>query len=270
MKLISKMYCYYQKTTLIPEWQVGDVIAQRTERQGTMPWDYLSLQLPQFSLPTLREIKVASHVNYSLRSDFITEFARASVKPINEFQTDLQRAIPTKVGEDISVPGVNVSKSVKPGAAVVPAQTGSGMLAHLIDQFEQDQDIYLDTTEFAQLLRSQFIAAGLYESVNSLDRDIRLAHIEADTVVREATDFDHKKWELLKDYLVEENASQAKLQKIIDLLRRDDIPGARQLVADIRSEESMSDRALSKYQDFVGGSNLSIQKSESGFLPTQE
>lgn len=33
MKLIAKMYCYYQKAVLIPEWQVGDVIAQRTERQ---------------------------------------------------------------------------------------------------------------------------------------------------------------------------------------------------------------------------------------------
>lgn len=33
LKLISKLYCYYQKTSLIPEWQVGDVIAQRTERQ---------------------------------------------------------------------------------------------------------------------------------------------------------------------------------------------------------------------------------------------
>lgn len=33
LKLISKLYCYYQKTSLIPEWQVGDMIAQRTERQ---------------------------------------------------------------------------------------------------------------------------------------------------------------------------------------------------------------------------------------------
>jgi hypothetical protein len=157
MKLISKMYCYYQKTTLIPEWQVGDVIAQRTERQGTMPWDYLSLQLPQFSLPTLREIKVASHVNYSLRSDFITEFARASVKPINEFQTGLQRAIPNKIGEDVSVPGVNMSKSVKPGASLQPIQTASGLLAQMIDTFEQDKDIYLDcmTLRSGELTRSR-------------------------------------------------------------------------------------------------------------------
>jgi hypothetical protein len=226
-----------------------------------MPWDYLSLQLPQFSLPTLREIKVASHVNYSLRSDFITEFARASVRPINEFQTDLQRAIPNKIGEDVSVPGVNMSKSVKPGASLQPIQTASGLLAQMIDTFEQDKDIYLDTTEFAQLLRSQFVEAGLYDQVRSLDRDIRLAHIEADTVISEAIGFDHKKWELLQDYLRYESISNAKLQHIIDTLRRDDVPQARQLVADIRSDMGVSDRALRKYQDFVGR-DTGIQKPE--------
>ncbi len=258
MKLISKMYCYYQKTTLIPEWQVGDIIAQRTERQGTMSFDFLSLNMPQFSLPTLKEIKVASHVNYSLRSDFITEYARASVKPINEFQTDLQRAIPTKVGEDVSVPGVNVNKSVKPGASIQSAQTASGILATLIDQFEKDQDVFLDTTEFTHLLRTQFVSAGLPEQALSLDRDIRLAHIEADAVVREATEFDGKKWELLKDYLRYEESHNAKLQKIIDVLRTDDVPEARQLVADTRSDASASDRALRKYQDFVSGDTSPI------------
>lgn len=58
MKLISKMYCFYQTTFLVPEWQAGDVIAQRTERQGTLPFDFINLSLPQFSLPSLREIRV--------------------------------------------------------------------------------------------------------------------------------------------------------------------------------------------------------------------
>jgi hypothetical protein len=180
------------------------------------------------------------------------------VKPINEFQTDLQRAIPTKVGEDVSVPGVNVNKSVKPGASIQSAQTASGILATLIDQFEKDQDVFLDTTEFTHLLRTQFVSAGLPEQALSLDRDIRLAHIEADAVVREATEFDGKKWELLKDYLRYEESHNAKLQKIIDVLRTDDVPEARQLVADTRSDASASDRALRKYQDFVSGDTSPI------------
>ena len=114
MKLISKMYCFYQKTVLIPEWQVGDVIAQRTERQGTSPFDFINLSLPQFSLPSIREIRVGSHVNSELRSDFISEFARSAVRPINEFQTDLQGAIPSSIGTSITTPSVNVD--VRPGA----------------------------------------------------------------------------------------------------------------------------------------------------------
>jgi hypothetical protein len=251
MKLISKMICYYRKTTLVPEWQVGDVIAQRTERQGTMPFDFINLQLPQFSLPSLQQIKIGSHVNYSLRSDFITEFARTSVKGINEFQTDFQRAIPTKTGDDVVVPGVSGSKSWKPGASIQSSHTASGILAILMDQLQKDQDVFLDTTEFTRLLRSQFADAGLPEQVSALDRGIRLAHIEADTVVAEAIATDSKKWELFKDYLRYESAGNAKLQKILDTLRADDVPQARQLVADVRSEESVSDRALGKYQDFV-------------------
>jgi vacuolar-type H+-ATPase catalytic subunit A/Vma1 len=64
-------------------------------------------------------------------------------------------------------------------------------------------------------------------------------------------DFDAKKWDLLRDYLVEENRKNAKLQKIIDTLQRDNVPEARQLVADIRSD--VSERALQKYQVFVSG-----------------
>ena len=96
-KLISKLYCYYQKTTLVPEWNVGDVIAQRTERKGTIPMDFLSLQFPQLSMPTLKAIKVASHVNFNMRSDFITEYAKSAVKPVNSFTTDLGRILPKKI-----------------------------------------------------------------------------------------------------------------------------------------------------------------------------
>lgn len=50
--------------------------------------------------------------------------------------------------------------------------------------------------------------------------------------------------------------TNAKLQKIINLLRTDDTLGARQLVADISSDMSASDRALGKYQEFVSGDTV--------------
>ena len=103
LKLISKLYCYYQKTVLIPEWQVGDVIAQRTERQSTLPMDFLNIQFPQFSVPELKEIRISTHLNYTLRTDFITEFAKAAVKPINQFTSDLGNSIPSKILDDVNI-----------------------------------------------------------------------------------------------------------------------------------------------------------------------
>ncbi len=46
---------------------------------------------------------MATHVNFNIRSDFITEFAKQAVKPVNEFTTDLGRGIPKKIGEDVNV-----------------------------------------------------------------------------------------------------------------------------------------------------------------------
>ena len=82
-----------EKTVLIPEWQVGSVIADRTERQSTLNLDFLKIQIPQFAIPTLREIRISTHVNFEKRTDFITEFAKKAVKPINEFSADMQSGI---------------------------------------------------------------------------------------------------------------------------------------------------------------------------------
>ena len=71
LKLMKLMECYVNKTALVPEWTAGDVIAQRTERQGTLSIDFLDISMPQISLAALREIRVSSHVNFELRSDFI-------------------------------------------------------------------------------------------------------------------------------------------------------------------------------------------------------
>lgn len=119
LKLISKLYCYYQKTVLIPEWQVGDVIAQRTERQSSLPMDFLDVQFPQFSLPTIKEIRVSTHLNYTLRADFISEFAKKAVEPINSWSTNLQNAIPSNIqslenaANSIENAANNVSNSVE-------------------------------------------------------------------------------------------------------------------------------------------------------------
>ena len=49
-------------------------------------------------------------MNYSMRSEFISEFARTAVKPVNSFQTDLKLGIPKKIGEDVNVQSIKINK----------------------------------------------------------------------------------------------------------------------------------------------------------------
>lgn len=79
--------------------------------------DFLDISFPQFSIPSIREIRVSSHINFELRSEFIAEFAQAAVQPINAFGADLGRALPKKVGEDIRIDSpsninINIQSSI--------------------------------------------------------------------------------------------------------------------------------------------------------------
>lgn len=149
-KLISKMYCWYNSTFLISEDQVGSVIADRTERQGTMSFDFLNVQFPNMSIQALKEIRVSSHVNFNIRSDFITEFARAAVKPINSFTTDLSRGMPKKIGEDINLKSQSVNIKVQTRNEIY-----TNLLAEIQDaitSLETENTGSLEVGEFANFL----------------------------------------------------------------------------------------------------------------------
>lgn len=47
-----------------------------------------------------------------MRSEFISEFARTAVKPVNSFQTDLKMGIPKKIGEDVNVQSIKINKKI--------------------------------------------------------------------------------------------------------------------------------------------------------------
>lgn len=47
-----------------------------------------------------------------MRSEFISEFARTAVKPVNSFQTDLKMGIPKKIGEDVNIQSVKIDKKI--------------------------------------------------------------------------------------------------------------------------------------------------------------
>ena len=216
LKIISKLYCYYQNTMLIPEWQVGDVIAQRTERQGTLSMDFLDIQFPQFSLPSIREIRVATHLNLQLKSDFITEFARSAVKPINSFGTDLQRSIPSQIAPNVTVPGIPNQRIDVPPVSQEDHQSVTDMIAAM----EADADVYYDIDEFIHYFRDQLVQAGLYNTIGAqMDRELLAARTHAQKVQNELLEYNQKRFSLLKAFIREEESKTARTQNIIDLLR---------------------------------------------------
>lgn len=222
LRLIAKMYCYYQNTMLIPEWQVGDVIAQRTERQGVLPMDFLNVHFPDITIPGIKEIRVSTHLNLELTSDFLVEFAEAAVRPINRFTNDIQSLIPTRVGNDVHVP------SPIPGGTIpidIPApwqgsiQSLSNMITSLV---ENDGDVFLDTDEFYTYLRSELLASDIHEGhVEALDRMMQLARMDA-TKIRESLEhYTDEKFQALHQIIEHEYVKTGELQKVIDTLRSD-------------------------------------------------
>lgn len=171
LKLAAQIYCYYQHTMLVPEWQVGDIIAQRTERQGTLSMDFIDVQFPQFSMPEIKEIRVSTHLNYILRSDFITEFAKNAVKPINSFSTDLQNSIPATIpGLDNAANQIqnsinNASNAVRDGVQNIQNST-QGTLNQVQDASNAVDSNFRDTERSLQN-SSDAIRTNTQDAVNN-------------------------------------------------------------------------------------------------------
>jgi hypothetical protein len=92
LRLIGKILCLLRLNPFAPEWRAGDIIAQLTERQGTLPLDFLSLEFPEFSMSFIDAIKVTSKVNLEFEMDFIMAMMTAALEPLNSFTNDLSNA----------------------------------------------------------------------------------------------------------------------------------------------------------------------------------
>lgn len=113
--LVVKIMCFLRPGLFIPEWRAWDHIAFITERQWYLPFDFLDLSLPQFSFPFVDAIEVKTHVNLEFETDFITELARQSLMPLNNFTNnvvntfdinlsdiDLRDKVPNEINVDIN------------------------------------------------------------------------------------------------------------------------------------------------------------------------
>lgn len=61
-KIVTLIMCLYRQVPLSPEWYVGTKLAHKTERQGYLPFDFLTLRLPSPQISFLDKIDISTNV----------------------------------------------------------------------------------------------------------------------------------------------------------------------------------------------------------------
>lgn len=248
LKLLAKIYCLIQKTPLVPEDYVGTLIAQRTDRQMTLPFDFLSVRFPQIAIPSIREIRVSTHVNFELRSDFIATLAKTAVKPINQFTADLIRSVPSTVVPDVNLsPPTNINITPRSSTDFPSLAKLEQAMTLLIAKLQKDNDTLLDTDEFHNYLRQEMLIAGL--DTMTLDRMWKKAHDEVrdmdTTLEKERTE----QFLLLKKYLDTEALETQEQQKNLEkLYNNQHLLTEGDFAQFASSRESLSDQAYHAYE----------------------
>jgi hypothetical protein len=212
-KLISKMMCYYRNTTLIPEWNVWDVIAQRTERQWTLPIDFLNFRFPNLALPSLRSIRVSSHINLELKADFLVEFAKTAVKPINSFNTDLTRSIPKTIAPDVNIGNPVQNIRIKPEL--------DGTIRTQSFHFETPSlDDSQDISDAIKYYRTQLMDLWNIDLLTRFDQMHAKNLALADAEIHELLEWNTQRFDAIEQTLWSYTTDTAILQKIIDVLTK--------------------------------------------------
>lgn len=92
LKLITKAMCILKSSPFVPEWRAWDHIAFLTERSGYLPTDFINVSLPQYSYSAVDAVEIKSYVNLDFGTDFIPEYFRTIIEPINNFTSDYTNA----------------------------------------------------------------------------------------------------------------------------------------------------------------------------------
>ncbi len=251
-KLVGSIHCFLSNTFLVPEWEVGDVIAKRTERQGKLSFDFLGIKFPEFTLPSIREIKVSTHVNFELRSEFITEFAKQAVKPINEFTSDLGRWIPKKIAPDVRIWVPQKTINLTPWAMLPTYESLMTLFDPLRQEIAKDEWELLVVEEFQAHLISELEKSWQHEWKEKLLSALKKSDIETSTIIATLTKDHNKKYDTLIRYIQSEHDDTAWLQNVIDLLQEENITSLSfeertygKLVS--REENSLPQKLLDEY-----------------------
>lgn len=251
--LLTKIQCFMEKTMLIPEDHVGMTIAQRTDRQGTLPFDFLSLQFPQIAIPSIREIVVSTHVNFELKSDFIAEYARASVAPINRLTTDFA-GIPGKIGPDINIstpPNINIAPLSQSSSGDDAFERLVSAISTEMNHMRKTENELMDVETFTPYLRKELLTSGL--DVTAFDRAIETARYEADELTTKMYTDQKQGFSHLRKYLEAEQADTHELEKSLERLQHKDTllsNTALPLAEFVSLDTDMSTPAMMQYKNW--------------------
>ena len=217
-KLYIKIQCFMEKTVLIPEDNVWATIAQRTDRQMTLPFDFLKVSFPQISIPGIREIRVSTHVNFELKSDFMVEFAKNAVKPINRLNADFSK-VPTKIGPDLKIgtpPNINVKLPyISPTKKYISLDSED--IGQTIASLESLSGEMMEIDSFIPYFRQQLVLAWL--DATELDRSLALSRKESIAVTTKMQKNTEKGFQFFHKYIKEEQAKTHELEKMLDNMK---------------------------------------------------
>jgi len=227
LKLVTKAMCILKSSPLVPEWRAWDQIAFMTERQWYLSFDFLDLNLPQFSFPFVDAIKVTSYVNFEFETEFITELARQSMIPLNSFTNnllprmwltttdlDFSEVVSADIDVNIDTQGWGVEADGEEIGALDLEQSAKKLssitaknITNLHNYLDDNKEVGVDNTQFKQLVFEN-LASPLVTSDKRLDgiRKIwddveKLTYSKEDTLIRELAKTNSEKFQVLQDIL---------------------------------------------------------------------
>ncbi len=254
LRLIALIICILRTNPFAPEWRVGDLIAQLTERQGTLPIDFLFLEFPQFSMSFIDAIKVTTYVNLEFELDFIIEMASSTMKPFNTFTANLSNAtshvklldldfsgtIPEDIEIDASTGEVRGLEDVGELPEALEGLEGfaptheymrerlgaiahfaSGSLHRLAAGMQSESERMLSVSELSDEMAAQIPALKTIapDIAARFEAAVSAGSGDADEITAELQQTQRQKFDVLKSYIREDmrrnNERMAELRKII-------------------------------------------------------
>ncbi len=249
LKLIFKVLCILRKNPFVPEWRSWDQIAFITERNGTLPLDFLSINFPQLSYPFVDAIKVTTFVNLELEVEFILELAKSIVEPFNRFSNnianmwklisfpniDLSEIIPQEINIDASnkwewvkintdsTQWFNLKNNINLFGYVIIRD-----ILKLVSYINENKSNEVNINDFKKILSSNIQNLALSKDPKEklvfyeLDKAIKYNWSKEDRFIQELINNNKNKFKIIKNYInLEKQNTKLQILELQNIIKED-------------------------------------------------